>query len=274
MNSSVETRYPLLDDDVIAFCASIAPEYKLHGLTDKWLLRQVAARTLPARIANRPKTMFRASRSEAFLDQRPAALGRPALEPRVAQGDGLVRSRGRRARARRPGPVPADHPQADHHGPEPDVRDRHPALAPYLPGGRAVRAADLGSACLQARANRRASTRQFPTGSRPIRPRLRRAERRPLAEPRTATQYPSRSRLPDHPRRFHERQPPGHAVDQVVPLHEASHQEGGQVHLYGEESRTGSDQPGQRGEEKLLSVPQAALNQSVSQPIVALRSRG
>ncbi len=69
MNSSVEARYPLLDDDVIAFCASIAPEYKLHGLTDKWLLRQVAAQRLPARIANRRKTMFRASRSEAFLDQ-------------------------------------------------------------------------------------------------------------------------------------------------------------------------------------------------------------
>jgi asparagine synthase (glutamine-hydrolysing) len=69
MNSSVEARYPLLDDDVISFCASIAPEYKLRGLRDKWLLRQVAARTLPAKIANRPKTMFRASRSEAFLGQ-------------------------------------------------------------------------------------------------------------------------------------------------------------------------------------------------------------
>jgi asparagine synthase (glutamine-hydrolysing) len=67
MNSSVEARYPLLDEDVIAFCATIAPEYKLHGLTDKWLLRQVAARTLPARIARRKKTMFRASRSDAFL---------------------------------------------------------------------------------------------------------------------------------------------------------------------------------------------------------------
>jgi asparagine synthase (glutamine-hydrolysing) len=70
MNSSVETRYPLLDEDVIQFCASFAPEYKLRGRTDKWLLRQVAARTLPARIANRPKTMFRASRSDAFLDRR------------------------------------------------------------------------------------------------------------------------------------------------------------------------------------------------------------
>ena len=67
MNSSVEARYPLLDEDVIAFCASIAPEYKLRGRVDKWLLRQVAARTLPTRIANRPKTMFRASRSAALL---------------------------------------------------------------------------------------------------------------------------------------------------------------------------------------------------------------
>ncbi|MGO9597127.1 MAG: asparagine synthase (glutamine-hydrolyzing) [Isosphaeraceae bacterium] len=73
MNSSVEARYPLLDDDVIQFSATIAPEYKLRRFTDKWLLRQVAARTLPERIANRPKTMFQASRSDAFLDRnRPA----------------------------------------------------------------------------------------------------------------------------------------------------------------------------------------------------------
>jgi asparagine synthase (glutamine-hydrolysing) len=73
MHSSVETRYPFLDDDVIRFCASVAPEYKLHGMTEKWLLRQVAARTLPKQIANRPKTMFRASLSKTFLgDHRPA----------------------------------------------------------------------------------------------------------------------------------------------------------------------------------------------------------
>jgi asparagine synthase (glutamine-hydrolysing) len=67
MNASVETRYPFLDDDVISFCAGIAPEYKLRGLTEKWILRQVAARILPARIANRPKTMFRACMSGSFL---------------------------------------------------------------------------------------------------------------------------------------------------------------------------------------------------------------
>jgi asparagine synthase (glutamine-hydrolysing) len=72
MNASVETRYPYLDDDVIRFCAEIAPEYKLHGLTEKWILRQVAGRILPKQIANRPKTMFRASLAQTFLGpQRP-----------------------------------------------------------------------------------------------------------------------------------------------------------------------------------------------------------
>jgi asparagine synthase (glutamine-hydrolysing) len=99
MNSSVEARYPLLDDDVIAFSASIAPEYKLRRLTDKWLLRQVAARTLPAKIANRPKTMFRASRSEAFLDKnRPSwvdqLLSRESLETTgYFDPEGLARER-------------------------------------------------------------------------------------------------------------------------------------------------------------------------------------
>jgi asparagine synthase (glutamine-hydrolysing) len=69
MHSSVEARYPFLDDDVIAFCASIAPEYKIRGMKEKWLLRQVAAKTLPERIANRPKTMFRASLAMTFLGE-------------------------------------------------------------------------------------------------------------------------------------------------------------------------------------------------------------
>jgi asparagine synthase (glutamine-hydrolysing) len=61
MHSSVEARYPFLDEDVVAFAASLAPEYKLRGLTDKWLLRQLAARLVPERLARRPKAMFRAN---------------------------------------------------------------------------------------------------------------------------------------------------------------------------------------------------------------------
>ncbi len=73
MRSSVEGRYPFLDDDVIAFAQSIAPEYKLRGFTEKWLLRQVARRILPEKIANRPKTMFRTSMAATFIGpHRPA----------------------------------------------------------------------------------------------------------------------------------------------------------------------------------------------------------
>ncbi len=67
MHNSVEARYPFLDDDVINFCSQIAPEYKLNGKIEKWILRQVAKKTLPQQIANRPKTMFRSSLAQTFL---------------------------------------------------------------------------------------------------------------------------------------------------------------------------------------------------------------
>ncbi len=69
MNSSVEARYPFLDEDVIDFAAGIAPDYKLRRLREKWILREVAARTLPKAISQRPKTMFRATRSGTFLGE-------------------------------------------------------------------------------------------------------------------------------------------------------------------------------------------------------------
>ncbi|MHB1556313.1 MAG: asparagine synthase (glutamine-hydrolyzing) [Isosphaeraceae bacterium] len=84
MNASVETRYPFLDDDVIAFCAGIAPEYKLRGRTEKWILRQAAARILPERIARRPKTMFRARMSATFLGP-----GRPSWVDQLLSPESL-----------------------------------------------------------------------------------------------------------------------------------------------------------------------------------------
>ena len=84
MHSSVETRYPFLDDDVIKFCSEIAPKYKLNGRVEKWILRQVAARTLPEQIANRPKTMFRSKFSKTFLE-----LGRPKWVDQLLSPDSL-----------------------------------------------------------------------------------------------------------------------------------------------------------------------------------------
>jgi len=72
MANSVETRYPFLDDDVIAFASRLHPRWKLRGLTrDKYLLRQAAARMLPKEVAFRPKGMFRAPMAETFLNDPP-----------------------------------------------------------------------------------------------------------------------------------------------------------------------------------------------------------
>ncbi len=89
MHSSVETRYPFLDEDVTAFLAGVAPEYKLRGLKEKWLLRQVAARTLPARIANRPKTMFRATFSGTFLGPHRPSWVDQLLSPESLRATGF-----------------------------------------------------------------------------------------------------------------------------------------------------------------------------------------
>jgi len=76
MHSSVETRYPFLDEDVFAFLAKLHPRWKLRGLRDKYLLRLLAERWLPKSIARRPKVMFRApfdsfhgDRAPAYVDQ-------------------------------------------------------------------------------------------------------------------------------------------------------------------------------------------------------------
>jgi asparagine synthase (glutamine-hydrolysing) len=72
MANSVETRYPFLDEDVIAFVSRIHPRWKLRrGLRDKYLLRQAAARILPKEVAERPKGMFRAPLAETFLRDAP-----------------------------------------------------------------------------------------------------------------------------------------------------------------------------------------------------------
>lgn len=67
MNASIETRPPFLDEDVVKFCASLAPEYKLRGFREKWLLRKVAERRLPKPIAWRRKHGFRGAMASVFL---------------------------------------------------------------------------------------------------------------------------------------------------------------------------------------------------------------
>jgi asparagine synthase (glutamine-hydrolysing) len=72
MHSSVETRYPFLDEDVFNFLARLHPRWKLRGLRNKYLLRLLAQRWLPKAVAWRPKAMFRAPFDSFHTEQVPA----------------------------------------------------------------------------------------------------------------------------------------------------------------------------------------------------------
>ena len=152
MNASVETRYPFLDDDVISFCAGIAPEYKLRGMTEKWILRQVAARILPPRIANRPKTMFRACMSGSFLGPHRPAWVDQLLSPESLRATGYFDAgSGGTSRAWQVAYAP-DHTRAGRIRRCADVRGLDPALAPHLSAAAASATFLLGSPHLAATA--------------------------------------------------------------------------------------------------------------------------
>lgn len=68
MNSSVEARYPFLDEEVFAFLARIHPRWKMRGFKDKYILRLLGERYLPKEVAWRPKGMFRAP-LDSFFDK-------------------------------------------------------------------------------------------------------------------------------------------------------------------------------------------------------------
>ena len=71
MHSSVEVRYPFLDEDVFDFTAKLHPRWKLRGFHDKYLLRLVAKRWLPPQIARRHKVIFRAPLDSFQTDPEP-----------------------------------------------------------------------------------------------------------------------------------------------------------------------------------------------------------
>ncbi len=75
MHSSVEVRYPYLDEDVFDFTARLHPRWKLRGFRDKYLLRLLAERWLPPQIARRSKVIFRAPLDSFHMDPEPKFVG-------------------------------------------------------------------------------------------------------------------------------------------------------------------------------------------------------
>ena len=75
MHSSVEVRYPFLDEEVFAFLARLDPKWKLRGFRDKHLLRLLAERWLPPSVYQRQKVIFRAPLDSFHMDPEPAYVG-------------------------------------------------------------------------------------------------------------------------------------------------------------------------------------------------------
>lgn len=60
MAHGIECKYPFLDDDLVEFALKLGDSYKIRGLNEKYLLKEVAKKYLPSEIINRCKFPFRA----------------------------------------------------------------------------------------------------------------------------------------------------------------------------------------------------------------------
>jgi asparagine synthase (glutamine-hydrolysing) len=71
MHSSVEVRYPFLDEDVFDFLSQLHPRWRLRGFRDKHLLRLLAERWVPKSVARRHKVIFRAPLDSFYIEPEP-----------------------------------------------------------------------------------------------------------------------------------------------------------------------------------------------------------
>jgi asparagine synthase (glutamine-hydrolysing) len=67
--NSVEGRYPFLDVDLVDFARQIPPDLKIHGFTEKYLIKRMALDLVPRDIIEREKFGFRAPGTPFLLRQ-------------------------------------------------------------------------------------------------------------------------------------------------------------------------------------------------------------
>lgn len=90
MAHSVEGRVPFLDHRVIEFANRLPPQWKLRGLTEKYLLKQAVRRDLPDSIRTRTKQPYRAPDSASFFhDGQPNDDVAELLSPQSLDAAGL-----------------------------------------------------------------------------------------------------------------------------------------------------------------------------------------
>ncbi|HKK42822.1 MAG TPA: asparagine synthase (glutamine-hydrolyzing) [Bacteroidales bacterium] len=67
MANSVEGRYPFLDYRLIEFASKLPPDFKMHGLNEKYILKRMMRNRLPESVLKRPKQAYRAPVANSFL---------------------------------------------------------------------------------------------------------------------------------------------------------------------------------------------------------------
>jgi asparagine synthase (glutamine-hydrolysing) len=70
MANSVEGRYPFLDYRLLEFAASLPDEFKLKGMNEKFLLKELMKDELPQSVINRHKQAYRAPISEPLTGSK------------------------------------------------------------------------------------------------------------------------------------------------------------------------------------------------------------
>jgi asparagine synthase (glutamine-hydrolysing) len=73
MANSIEGRFPFLDHRLIEFANRLPPRLKLHGLTEKYLLKKSVTGLIPESTRQRTKQPYRAPDSQSFFH-----AGKPA----------------------------------------------------------------------------------------------------------------------------------------------------------------------------------------------------
>jgi asparagine synthase (glutamine-hydrolysing) len=67
MANSVEGRYPFLDYRVVELAARMPSDLRLHGLTEKYILKHIARGQVPQELIDRPKQPYRAPIGHCFF---------------------------------------------------------------------------------------------------------------------------------------------------------------------------------------------------------------
>jgi asparagine synthase (glutamine-hydrolysing) len=89
MAHGVEVRYPFLDPDVVDFCLRLPATHRLRALSDKRVLRALAARELPPEIWDRPKQPYRAPIGPTLFGGEASDWIAGATDPAFLDSSGL-----------------------------------------------------------------------------------------------------------------------------------------------------------------------------------------